>query len=193
LCGRSRAPKGGAGVTETGRVTSELLWRVTLIAMLIDAPLLFLVARWVSSGLFRKLKWYLAGAALVVYALLWGAFGSVYFWETVYKAIFPAWSRWFLPLGYGLLFGALAVAFWRVSILAARWQALWFCLLGGLVSLVGHGIGISRGLLRVPLLAEASAVSALVFGVFEFIFYWCVIVGLGVAGRWLGLRLRQRH
>ena len=180
-------------MTETGRVTSELLWRVTLIAMLIDAPLLFLVARWVSSGLFRKLKWYLAGAALVVYALLWGAFGSVYFWETVYKAIFPAWSRWFLPLGYGLLFGALAVAFWRVSILAARWQALWFCLLGGLVSLVGHGIGISRGLLRVPLLAEASAVSALVFGVFEFIFYWCVIVGLGVAGRWLGLRLRQRH
>ncbi len=180
-------------MTETGRVTSELLWRVTLITMLIDAPLLFLVARWVSSGLFRKLKWHLAGAAFVVYALLWGAFGSVYFWETVYKAIFPAWSRWFLPLGYGLLFGALAVAFWRVSILAARWQALWFSLLGGLVSLVGHGIGISRGLLRVPLLAEASAVSALVFGVFEFIFYWCVIVGLGVAGRWLGLRLRQRH
>jgi hypothetical protein len=191
--GRGIASKGGAVVTETGRVTSELLWRVTLIAMLIDAPLLFLVARWVSSGLFRKLKWHLAGAGFVVYALLWGTFGSVYFWETVYKAIFPAWSRWFLPLGYGLLFGALAVAFWRVSILAARWQALWFSLLGGLVSLVGHGIGISRGLLRVPLLAEASAVSALVFGVFEFIFYWCVIVGLGVAGRWLGLRLRQRH
>jgi hypothetical protein len=55
------------------------------------------------------------------------------------------------------------------------------------------GIGISRGLLRVPLLAEVSAVSALVFGVFEFIFYWCAIVGLSVAGRWLGLQLRQAH
>jgi hypothetical protein len=42
-----------------------------------------------------------------------------------------------------------------------------------------------------PLLAILSAVSALVFGVFEFIFYWCVIVGLSVAGRWLSLRLRQ--
>jgi hypothetical protein len=58
---------------------------------------------------------------------------------------------------------------------------------------VGHGIGISRGLLRVPLLANVSAVSALVFGVFEFIFYWCVIVGLSVAGRWLSLRLRQTY
>ncbi len=178
-------------MTETGYITSELLWRSTLIAVLIDVPLLILVTRWVSSVLFRKLKWYLAGAAFVIYAVLWGTFGSVYFWDSVYQAIFPAWFRWLLPVGYGLLFGLLALAFWRVSLLAARGQALWFILLGGLVSLVGHGIGISRGLLRVPMLAEASAVSALVFGVFEFIFYWCAIVGLGVAGRWLALRLRQ--
>jgi hypothetical protein len=180
-------------VSEAGRVTSELLWRATLIAALIDAPLLILVGRWVSSELLCKLKWCLAGAAFVVYAALWGTLGSVYFWGTVYRAIFPVWARWLLPLGYGLLFGALALAFWRVSILAARWQAVWFTLLGGLVSLVGHGIGISRGLLRVPLLAEASAVSALVFGVFEFIFYWCAIVGLSAAGRWLGLQLRRTH
>ena len=180
-------------MTETGYATSELLWQATLIAVLIDAPLLILVARWVSSKLFYKLKWYLAGAAFVVYAALWVTFGSVYFWDAVYKAIFPAWSRWLLPLGYGLLFGALALAFWRASILASKWQAVWFSLLGGLVSLVGHSIGISRGLLRVPLLAEVSAVSALVFGVFEFIFYGCAIVGLSVAGRWLGLRFRQSH
>jgi hypothetical protein len=165
------------------------MWRATVVASLIDVPLLMLVAR-VSSELFRKLKWYVAGAGFAVYAALWGTFGSVYFWDAVYQAIFPAWFRWLLPVVYGLLFGALALAFWRVSILAARWQAVWFSLFGGLVSLVGHGIGISRGLLRVPLLAEVSAVSALVFGVFEFISYWCAIVGLSVAGRWLGLRLR---
>jgi hypothetical protein len=180
-------------VTETGSLTSELLWRSTLIAVLIDAPLLFLVARWVPSELFGKLKGYLVGAAFIVYALLWGTFGSVYFWDTVYKAIFPAWFRWLLPGGYGLLFGVLALVFWRVSMLATRWRAVWFCLLGGLVSVVGHSIGISRGLLRVPLLAGASAASALVFGVFEFIFYWCAIVGLSVAGRWIGLRLQHRH
>jgi hypothetical protein len=180
-------------VTESGGVTSELLWRATLIAVLIDVPLLTLVACRVSSELFGQLKWYLVGAAFVVYAALWGTFGSVYFWDSVYQAIFPGWSRWLLPAGYGLLTGALAVVFWHASTLAARGQAVWFILLGGAESLVGHAIGISRGLLRVPLLAEASAVSALVFGVFEFIFYWCAIVGLGLAGRWLNLHLRPRH
>jgi hypothetical protein len=176
---------------EPGYATSEVLWRATVIAVLIDVPLLILVARWVSSELFSKLKWYLVGAAFVVYAVLWGTFGSVYYWDAVYKVIFPAWFRRLLPLVYGLLFGALALAFWRASILMPKWQVVCFSLFGGLVSLVGHGIGISRGLLQVPLLAEVSAISALVFGVFEFIFYWCVIVGLSVVSSWLGLRLRR--
>ena len=34
----------------------------------------------------------------------------------------------------------------------------------------------------IPLLSEASPASALAFGVFEFIFYWCGIVALAVAG-----------
>jgi hypothetical protein len=179
-------------MNETGRVTSELLWRATSITVPIDMVLLSLVARFVSAELFAKLKWHVAAAACVVYALLWGVFGSMLFWDAVYSAVFPGWSRWLLPVGYGLLFGALALAFWRVSIHAPRWQAVWFCLLGGGMSLVGHGIGITRGLLRVPLLAEASVISVLSFGVAEFIVYWCMIVGLGVASRRLGLALHAR-
>ncbi len=176
---------------EPAHATSEILWRATLIAVVIDVPFLILVTRWVPSELFSKLKWYLFEAAFAVYAVIWGTFGSVLYWEAVYKAIFPVWFRWLLPLVYGLLFGALALAFWRLSMLMTRWRVVGFTLLGGLVSLVGHGIGISRGLLNVPMLAEVSAVSALVFGVFEFIFYWCVIVSLGAASRQLGLRLRR--
>src|SRR3972149_2162189 len=170
-------------VNESARVTSELLWRATAIALLIDIPLLFLVGRFVSSELFRHLKWYLGGVAFVVYAVLWGVFGSVYFWDSVYQAVFPVWSRWLLPLWFGGLFGVAAIVFWRISAAARRWQAVWFVLLCGLVSLVGHGIGIRRGLLRVPLLSEASAASALVFGVTEVIFYWCGLVALAVAVR----------
>jgi len=177
-------------MSETGSVTSELLWWSALGTALIDAPLLVAAVRWVSSDLFRKLMWYLAGGAFVVYAALWGVLGSVLYWDSVYHAIFPAWARWLLGPFYGLLFTGVALAFWSLSRRAARWQVLWFCLLGGLVSIVGHSIGISRGVLRVPLLAEASAASALTFGVFEFIFYWCVIVALGAAGRWIGLRVR---
>ena len=180
-------------MSETGRLTSELMWRSTSITVVIDVVLLLLVARFVPAELFAKLKWHVAAAAYIVYASLWGVLGSVLFWDTAYSAVFPGWSRWLLPVGLGLLYGALALAFWQVSIHAPRWQAVWFCLLGGGMSLVGHGIGIARGLLRVPLLAEASVISVLSFGVAEFIAYWCVIVALGVASRRLGLALHTRY
>jgi hypothetical protein len=169
------------------------LWRGTAIVLLIDIPALLLVHHFVSSELFRQLKWYLASAACVVYAVLWGTFGSVYFWESVYRAVFPAWSRWLLPIWFGVLFGLIAIAFWRVSVAAAKGQAVWFVVLGGLVSLVGHGIGIRRGLLRVPLLSEASPASALVFGVAEFAFYWCGIVALAAAAKALIPIVRRGH
>jgi len=179
-------------MAQAGVLTSDLLWRCALFAALIDAPLLALIARRVTTGLFHQLKWYLAGAAFIVYAALWGSLGSVLFWDEVYQRIFPMYFRWLLGPGMGLLFALLALAFWRVSKLLREWQVVCFILFGGLVSLAGHSIGISRGLMRVPLLSAASPASALVFGVFEFIFYWCLIVGIGAGVRWLLLRMRGK-
>ncbi len=159
-------------------LTSSLMWRAALVTALIDAPLLALLAWRVSPDLFRRLKWFLTGSAFLVYAVIWGVVGSVIYWDEVYSAIFPAWFHWLLPLIYGTLFGLLALAFWGLSRRAARFQVVWFCLLGGLSSLAGHSIGAARGLFRVPMLAQTSIASALTFGVFEFIFYFCVIVGL---------------
>jgi hypothetical protein len=45
----------------------------------------------------------------------------------------------------------------------------------------------------VPLLSEASLASALAFGVFECIFYWCGIVALAVAARKLGPAVLHAH
>jgi hypothetical protein len=168
-------------IAEPARITSALLWGATAIAAVIDAPLLALVTRAVSPALFRQLKWWLAGVAALMYCIIWGVFGTVLYWDAAYSYVFPAWFRWPLPIVYGALFGAVALLFWRLSVAASRWPALWFCLLGGLVSLVGHGIGVRRGLLRAPLLSQASAASALVFGVFEFIVYWCAIVLIAMA------------
>jgi hypothetical protein len=178
-------------MTEVPQVTSSLLWRAAAVAAAIDLPLLVVVGSLVSPASFRRLKWSLVAAASLLYAVLWFTFGSVTYWDAVYSHVFPAWSRWLLPLWFGVLFGGVALLFWAISVRSAGWPAVWFALLGGLVSLVGHGIGISRGLMRVPMLAQASAASALAFGVFEFVFYWSVIVGLAVgarhAGRALGL------
>ncbi len=174
---------------ETARATSELLWRATAAVALVDLPLVALVSR-LPASLFGRLKWHLAVAAALVYALLWAAFGSVLYWDQVYSAVFPAWSRWLLPPWFALLYAGCALLFWALARRAPRWPAAWFCLLGGLVSLPGHSIGIARGLLRVPLLEQVSPASALTFGVFEFVLYWCAIVGLARAvwtvapGRW---------
>jgi hypothetical protein len=172
-------------VINTDQATSDLFWNVTLITIVFDAPLVFIAARWVSSELFIKLKWHLAVSAFIIYAVIWGAFASVYFWEEVYQWIFPDWTRWLLPLAFGIFYGLLAAAFWHISKFAGRWQSVCFILLGCIFSLVGHGIGISRGLFQVPLLANASAESMLTFGIFEFIFYWCAIVYLSVFLQWL--------
>ncbi len=48
------------------------------------------------------------------------------------------------------------------------------------MSIVGHAIGMARGLMRVPLLASASPLSALVFGFFEFLVYFSAVTALAV-------------
>lgn len=162
-----------------GSLTSDLFWRASAVMAAVDAVLLLLAAR-ISTSLFEKLKWHLAGAAGALYALLWGVFASVAFWDDVYGLLFPAWARWLLPPFYGLLFAAIALGFWAICWRAPRWPAVWFVVLGGLVSLVGHGIGMSRGLMRVPMLASVDPVAALVFGVFEFMAYFSVVTGASV-------------
>ncbi len=166
------------------------MWRAAWVTMLIDVPLLVVIGLFVSPARFANLKWYLAGATFAMFALIWLAAGSLLYWEDVYSAIFPAWWHWLLPLIYGTLDGLLALLFWRVSRMAARWQAVWFTLCGGLLSIAGHSVGIARGLMRAPMLANVSVVSALTFGVFEYIFYWCAIVGLAIAAQRMARGLR---
>ncbi len=169
-------------------VTSTLLWKAAGVTSLVDLPLVILVAWGVSADRFRTLGRYVALSASVVFAAIWFAFGSLLFWEEVYGRLFPAWSRWLLPAFYGVLFGAFGYLNWRVCTRLTRWPAACFCVFGGLVSLVGHGIGIARGLLRVPMLADASPASALAFGVAEFIVYWAAILGLALCLRTLARR-----
>lgn len=170
------------------RVTTDLLLRASLVTAGLDVLLLVLVAR-VSPETFRHLKWPLAISAAVVYAFLWGVLASVLYWDGVYRHVFPGGIRPWLPVIYGVSFGLLALLFWSLSVRAGRWPAVWFCLLGGLVSIPGHAWGMSRGLMRVPLLAQASPAAALLFGFFEFIVYFAAIVGLSLLV--LGLRGRR--
>jgi len=77
---------------------------------------------------------------------------------------------------FGLAEGLLGYLFWWISLRLPGNPLGWFFLMGGLHSLPGHLHAIySRGLLqKCPILVGVSAASALVFGIFEFVFYWCI-------------------
>lgn len=167
------------------RLTTSIFLLASLVTALVDAILLILVA-WIPPATFRRMKWPLAAGAGVIYALLWGFLASGIYWEEVYRHVFPDALRVWLPMIYGPAFGLLALLFWSLAARAPRWPAVWFCLLGGLISIPGHLWGMSRGLMRVPLLSQASPAAALLFGFFEFIVYFAAIVGIAL----LTLRLR---
>jgi hypothetical protein len=80
----------------------------------------------------------------------------------------------------GAVLGSLGGIFWWVGRRAARGAVPLFLTLGALESVPGHLHGIyGRGLLEhcLPVLGTTPT-SALVFGFFEFAFYWSVILAV---------------
>lgn len=162
----------------TYAVDSELYWAAALVTALVDSFFVFLLMRRIDRTRFRRLKIPL----VVVAALAWcGIYTSAVwsFWDTCYGFIFPDWVRGFV-IFYGLLMGGVAYIFWWLALKIPGNVIFVFAILAGLHSLPGHLNGIyARGLMeKCPILTEVSIASALVFGVFEFIFYWCVMLSL---------------
>ncbi len=160
-------------------ITSSLLWWSVLIAAPVDAVFLCILAWWIRPVMFRRLKWTVTATMAILFATIWAVLCCSVFWDSVYHYLFPAWSRWFLPLVYSVGFGAAGLLSW--------WLALWlrgnnvinFCLLVGLWGMGGHVWGVYRGLMhKPPMLQGASPAAAVVFSGFEFMFYGGVILTL---------------
>lgn len=169
-------------------VPAGQLWESGLILALIDAALLLILSRQISPGRFRVLRWNIVGAA----AVFWGVFalGLVWiFWDSYYRYFYPAWFRGGIPLIAPLFYGLLAVAFHKLALRLPGNPVVSFCLLGGIESLLEHAIGIYRlGILDVPMLQGSSPLSILLFAFPEYIFYWCIVIGLAalfqIGRRW---------
>ena len=164
------------------RATSELFWKATLGVGIADVIFVALLAWRLRPERFRQMKWSLGAAATIIYGALWTWAMWSFTWELAYRYIFTEWSRYVVPPAYGLLFGCIGVGLWWLALRLPGKAVVNFCVLGGLVSLPGHlwafhAFGMNK---KVPLLQDASEISMLTFGVFEFIFYWGVIIILGL-------------
>jgi hypothetical protein len=153
-------------------VTSWVLWRAVLVAAPIDIVFVALLASWMGAATLRRLKWLIAGTTAVFFAAVWAILACYLFWEPVYHYFFPAWSRWWLPLVYGIGFGVAGLLSRFLALLSRGNCVVNFCVLMGLWGMAGHVWAVHRGLLaQPPLLRGTSPVAAVVFSGFEFAFY----------------------
>lgn len=160
------------------KLTSELFWASALVIAIVAAGFVLLLAWRVPPHRFRQLKWVLTGVAIIFWSSLWTYALWGYWWELAYRYVFPTWARWVVPPAYGLLFGAVTLLTWWLALRLPGHPIVNFSLLGGLASLPGHLWAFyGRGMLKkVPILQGVSEASTLVFGVFEFIFYWSFLL-----------------
>ncbi len=155
-------------------ITTDFMWATTILAVPLDVLLVMALVRAVPRERFVRVKRTVPLLVAALFALLWTWVLWGFPGEMGYKNLFPGAWRWLTPPIMGCAYGLLALAFWRVALLLPGVPVLTFSVLGGLISIPGHLFGIyARGLFeKVPALREVSVLSALVFGFFEFTFYF---------------------
>jgi hypothetical protein len=159
------------------KVTTGILWRAALLFALFDAVLVAYLARFIEPAIFRQLKLAVTLIAGIFWFLIWLVM-VIFFWEPVYHYVFPPWSRWLIPPMLGIGFAFAGLLLWWLALLFRSNQVVNFCLFGGLLGMMTHVWAIYRGILeKPPLLQGASPVATSIMPIFEFIFYWCIILG----------------
>ena len=185
---------------ENSSITSEQFFWSGIVIAFIDAVLILLLVWRLKPARFKALNWTLVGTA----AVFWSLFGVILvrvFWDSYYRYFYPTGFRsggilLFVPLVYGLL----ALIYHTAALRLPGNPIVAFCLLGGVGSILEHAWGIyGFRILVVPVLQDASPLSILFFAVPEYIFYWCLVIGLAAlvqsSRRWLVAfqHSRMRH
>jgi len=160
------------------KITTELLYRGALIFAGIDIVFIPILAWRIKTDTFRRFKWTLVAVTAIYWCALW-AWVLYNFWDPVYQYVFPAWARDYIPPAYGVLFAGVSLTFWWLAVRLRGNPVVNFCLLGGLWGMITHLLAISQGILsRPPVLQTAAPVAAVIIAIFEFMFYWCVILSV---------------
>jgi len=172
------------------QATSGYYWTAAAVTAAIDVFLIAVLFWKLTPDLFRRSRTPFVIIAVLFWIAIYTSAGWGY-WGECYGSLYPDWVRALVPV-YGLIVGGpIALLFWWAALRLPGNPTLSFTALAGLHSLPGHLWAIyGKDMLdRCPLLIDVDPAPALVFGVFEFIFYWTVILGLAA----LTATLRDRH
>jgi len=160
------------------KITTDVLWFGALFLAAIDAVFVPILAWRINPAIFRHFKWELCITTAIFWSSLW-TWGLANFWDSIYSYVFPSWAHWIIPPIFGLLYAGLSLLFWWSGLHLRGNRVLNFCLFGGLWGMVTHLFAVSIGIVsKPPALQGAAPVAAVVFAIFEFMLYWCVILSV---------------
>jgi len=155
-----------------------MLWLGTLIFAAIDAVFIPILAWRINAATFRRFKWALVVTTAIFWCILWVWVLSK-FWDSVYHYVFPSWAHWFIPPICGLLFAGMSLLFWWLAIKLRGNMVITFCLLGGLWGMATHLLAVYLGIVDEPPVLQGTAPeAAVIVAIFEFMFYWCIILSI---------------
>lgn len=161
------------------KVTTEILWKGAVFFALIDIVFISILTKLVKPDNLFRMKWKIVVIMAFFFFILYGSIVSIIFWDSVYVYVFPVWARWIIPPSFGLLFSLIGLLFWWIAFRLPTNAVINFCILGGLWGIITHILAINRGIVEnPPMLQGASPIAAITIAAFEFIFYWCICVGL---------------
>lgn len=165
-------------------LTNEIFWWSTLVAAVVDSGFAFLLVKSVKRERLHALKGKLVVIALVCFTLLW-CWAIDNFWENVYRYVFPEGLRWFLPPAQGVLTAIIMYVIWRLALNFSGNAVANFCLLGGAWGAITHTWAVYRGIVaKPPMFQGVHPVPVIIFATFEFVFYWCLMLGIAAATQW---------
>jgi hypothetical protein len=160
------------------KVTTEILWQGALIFALVDVAFISVLVRRIKAASLRRRKWAIVGTTGVFWCIIW-ILMTTFLWAPVYSYVFPEWARWVIPPVYGVVFAMVGWLFWWLAFRLPGNPVINLCLLGGLWGMITHIWAIYRGILdKPPMLQGASPIATAVMPIFEFIFYWCIILSV---------------
>jgi hypothetical protein len=171
-------------------ITTEILWLGAVIFAGIDLVFIPGLIWWIKPATFRRIKWALVGVTAIYWCALW-IWVLNNFWDPVYHYVFPNWAHWLIPPIYGLLFAGVGLLFWWLALRLRGNPVLNFCLMGGLWGMITHLLAVARGIIsKPPVLQGAAPVAAVIIAIFEFMFYWCIILSVSTLVHHLWRKLR---
>ena len=167
--------------TDGVKVTTEILIRAAMLFALFGMVLVAYLARFIEPELFLLLKWKVTIVAAAFWFVIWLVM-VIFFWEPVYHYVFSSVLRWFIPPLMAAFFALAGLFIWWAASHFTGHPVLSFCLLGGLSGIITHIWAIARGILeKPPMLQGVSPLAASIMPFFEFVLYWCIILGVAYA------------